>query len=87
MRKRVVPATEQGQAQYAGLVPHPAKQPDPAAQPDAESRSPDEARVAQVKVWPLGISPMVWRRVLVAEPSRPSTMGPARRKTSLYQRP
>lgn len=32
---------------------------------DAGSRSPDEASVVQVKVWLLGISLMVWRRVPV----------------------
>lgn len=35
------------------------------ADPDAEPPCPDVAGVMQVKVWLLGISPMVWRRVLV----------------------
>ena len=35
------------------------------ADPGAEPPSPDAVGVVQVKVWLLGISPMVWRRVLV----------------------
>ena len=35
--------------------------------PGAELPSPDVAGVVQVKVWLLGISPMVWRRVLVPD--------------------
>lgn len=65
MRKRVVPATEWGQAQYAGPLPRPPKQPKPGADPDPAPSAPDAAGVVQLKVWLLRISPMIWRRLLV----------------------
>jgi len=46
-------------------VPRRSKQPKPDADPDAAPPVADEAGVVQVKVWLLGISPMIWRRLLV----------------------
>jgi len=51
-------------------VPRPSKQAkhsDPGADPDPAPLAPDAAGVAQVKVWLLGISPMMWRRLLVLD--------------------
>jgi len=67
MRKCGVPAMGQARARYAGQVPRPAKLPEPAADPGAKPPSADAPGVVQVKVWLLGISPMVWRRVLVPD--------------------
>ena len=49
------------------LVPRPSKQPKPAAGPHAAPPVADAAGVVQVKVWLLGISTMVWRRLLVPD--------------------
>ncbi len=43
------------------VVPRRSKQPKPDASPDAAPPVGDAAGVVQVKVWLLGISPMVWR--------------------------
>ncbi len=43
----------------------PSKQLKPGADLDPAPSVPDAASVVQVKMWLLGISPMVWRRVLV----------------------
>jgi len=48
-------------------VPRPSKQPKPAADPDAALSVADAAGIVQVKVWLLGISPMVWRRLLLPD--------------------
>ena len=40
---------------------------EPAADPGAKPSGPDAAETVQVKVWLLGISPMVWRRLLVPD--------------------
>jgi len=48
-------------------VPRPAKQRKAAADPGAKPPSPDAPGVVQIKVWLLGISLMVWRRVLVLD--------------------
>ncbi len=48
-------------------MPRPLKQPKHAADPDAASTGADAAGVVQVKVWLLGIIPMVWRRVMVPD--------------------
>ena len=45
------------------MVPRPAKRPKPDADPGAKPPDPDAAGTVQVKVWLLGISPMVWRRL------------------------
>ena len=47
-------------------MPRPSKPPKPATDPDAASAVADDFCAVQVKVWLLGISPMVWRRVLVS---------------------
>ncbi len=44
-------------------MPRPAKQFKPVV--DADPTTPDAAGIVQIKVWLIGISPMVWRRVLV----------------------
>jgi len=46
-------------------VPRPSKQPKSATDSDAASSVADASVIVQVKVWLLGISPMVWRRLLV----------------------
>jgi hypothetical protein len=38
----------------------------PSSARDAAPPVSDAAGIVQIKVWPLGISPMVWRRVLVS---------------------
>ncbi len=48
-------------------MPRPSKQPKPAADPDAAPPAADAAGVVRVKVWLLGISPMVWRRLLMPD--------------------
>ena len=48
-------------------MPRPSKQPKNAADPDPSPAVPDAVGVVQVKVWLLGISPMVWRRLLVPD--------------------
>lgn len=48
-------------------MPRPSKQPKAGADPDPASPVPDAPGVVQVKVWLLGISPMVWRRLLVPD--------------------
>jgi len=45
-------------------VSRPSKQPKPAADPDAARPVADASVVVQVEVWLLGISPMVWWRLL-----------------------
>jgi hypothetical protein len=47
-------------------VPRPSK-PKLAVDSAAVPSTPDAAGVVQVKVWLLGISPMVWRRLLVPD--------------------
>ncbi len=46
-------------------MPRPSKQPKLAADPDAAPSGADASAIMQVKVWLLGLSPMVWRRLLV----------------------
>jgi len=48
-------------------VPRPAKQPELAIDPGTKPAGPDAVGAVQVKVWLLGISPMVWRRLLVPD--------------------
>ena len=50
----------------------PSKQPKPAVDPDATPPVADAAGVPQLKAWLLGISSMVWRRLLAPDtcPSR-----------------
>ena len=43
------------------------KQPEPGADPNPAPLAPDAAGVVQVKVWLLGISPMMRRRLLVLD--------------------
>ena len=48
-------------------MPRPSKQSKASADADPAPPVPDTVGVVQVKVWLLGISPMVWRRLLVLD--------------------
>src|SRR4051794_9435621 len=60
-----VPATGKDDRRQAGRVTRAPKRTRPVVETASSAADADAAEIVQVKVWLLGISPMVWRRVLV----------------------
>src|SRR4051794_41916494 len=59
-----VPATGKDDRRQAGRVTRAPKRTRPVVETASSAADADAAEIVQVKVWLLGISPMVWRRVL-----------------------